>query len=80
MVYSDLMEFASAVDPTLFAMEPCNGYSLLCLELQALGHETKVIGGEAVSMWFKTHMAGQKNDLNDALALTRLTFDNWQLV
>ena len=75
MVYSDLMEFASAVDPTLFAMEPCNGYSLLCLELQALGHETKVISGGAVSMWIKAHMAGQKTDLNDALALTRLAFD-----
>lgn len=75
MVYSDLMELASIVSPTLFVMEPCNGYSLLCLELQALGHETKVISGKAVSMWINTHMSGQKTDINDALALARLAFD-----
>lgn len=28
MVYSDLMELASIVSPTLFVMEPCNGYIL----------------------------------------------------
>ena len=76
MVYSDLMELASILSPTLFVMEPCNGYSLLCLELQALGHETKVISGQAVSMWIKTHMSGQKTDVNDALALARLAFDS----
>ena len=70
------MELASILSPTLFVMEPCNGYSLLCLELQALGHETKVISGQAVSMWIKTHMSGQKTDVNDALALARLAFDS----
>lgn len=60
MVYSDLMELASIVSPTLFVMEPCNGYSLLCLELQALGHETKVISGKAVSMWINTHTCPAK--------------------
>lgn len=75
MVYADLMQLASMLSPTLFVMEPCNGYSYLCLELQALGHETKVISGKAVSMWINTHLSGQKTDMNDAQALVRLAFD-----
>ena len=45
MTYADLLDWAGKISPTLFAMEPCNGYSLLCLQLENLGHEIKVISG-----------------------------------
>ena len=65
MTYADLLDWAGKISPTLFAMEPCNGYSLLCLQLENLGHEIKVISGSTVSMWINTHLSGQKTDLND---------------
>lgn len=49
MTYADLLDWAGKISPTLFAMEPCNGYSLLCLQLENLGHEIKVISGSTVS-------------------------------
>ena len=48
MSYADLLDWARKISPTLFAMEPCNGYSLLCLQLENLGHEIKVINGSTV--------------------------------
>ena len=50
MTYADLLDWAGKISPILFAMEPCNGYSLLCLQLENLGHEIKVISGSTVSM------------------------------
>jgi hypothetical protein len=38
----------------LFSMEPCCGFSYLSAELQSLGHEVRVISGQAVSNWVKT--------------------------
>lgn len=60
-------------------MEPGNGYSLLCLQLENLGHEIKVISGSTVSMWINTHLSGQKTDLNDAIALARLAVSDAEL-
>ena len=75
VTYAELYEIADKLSPTLFAVEPCNGYSQLNLELEARGHEMRVISGKAVKMWIDTHMSGQKTDINDALALARLTAD-----
>ena len=79
MTYADLLDWAGKISPTLFAMEPCNGYSLLCLQLENLGHEIKVISGWTVSMWINTHLSGQKTDLNDAIALARLAVSDAEL-
>ena len=79
MNYADLLEWAEKISPTLFAMEPCNGFSLLCLQLENLGHEVKVISGATVSMWINTHLSGQKTDLNDAIALARLAISDAEL-
>ena len=75
VTYAELYELADKLSPTLFAIEPCCGYSQLALELEARGHEMRVISGKAVKMWIDTHMSGQKTDINDALALARLTAD-----
>lgn len=56
-----------------------NSFSLLCLHLENLGHEIKVISGWTVSMWINTHLSGQKTDLNDAIALSRLAVSGAEL-
>ena len=56
-------------------MQPCNGANILSLNLQAHGHEVKTISGAAVKDWVKVHLAGQKTDRNDALALAHLSRD-----
>ena len=56
-----------------------NSFSLLCLHLENLGHEIKVISGWTVSMWINTHLSGQKTDLNDAIALSRLAVSDAEL-
>lgn len=70
-----LLEFASEIQPTTFVIEPCNGANILSLNLQAYGHEVKMISGIAVKDWVKVHLAGQKTDCNDALALAHLSRD-----
>ena len=72
---ADLLELASEIQQTTFAMEPCNGANILSLNLQAKGHEVKMISGAAVKDWVKVHLAGQKTDRNDALALAHLSRD-----
>lgn len=72
---TDLLELASEIQPTTFAIEPCNGANILSLNLQAQGHEVKTISGTAVKDWVKVHLAGQKTDRNDALALAYLSRD-----
>ena len=56
-----------------------NSFSLLCLHLENLGHEIKVISGWTVSMWINTHLSGQKTDLN-AVSYTHLTLPTILLV
>ena len=56
-----------------------NSFSLLCLHLENLGHEIKVISGWTVSMWIHTHLSGQKTDINDAIALSRLAVSDAEL-
>ena len=51
MDYESLFEQAEKLGPTLFAMEPCCGYSQISLRLQNMGHEVKVISGHAVKNW-----------------------------
>ena len=75
ITYADFLELAKSLNPTLFSMEPCCGFSHLSLELQNLGHEVRVISGLAVSNWIKTYRAGQKTDADDAYALARLVSD-----
>ena len=72
MDYESLFEQAEKLGPTLFAMEPCCGYSQISLRLQNMGHEVKVISGHAVKNWIATHKSNQKTDLNDATALAKL--------
>lgn len=72
MDYESLFEQAEKLEPTLFAMEPCCGYSQISLRLQNMGHEVKVISGHAVKNWIATHKSNQKTDLNDATALAKL--------
>ncbi|MBQ9240936.1 MAG: IS110 family transposase, partial [Duodenibacillus sp.] len=60
MTYADFLELAHGLSPTLFSMEPCCGFSYLSAELQSLGHEVRVISGQAVSNWVKTYRSGQK--------------------
>ena len=45
MDYESLYEQAAKLEPTLFAMEPCCGYSTIALRLESLGHQVKVISG-----------------------------------
>ncbi|WP_449026739.1 IS110 family transposase [Parasutterella excrementihominis] len=73
--YLDLLNQAKQLGPTVFAMEPCNGMTYLVHELEELGHECRVINGEAVKDYVKSHFAGQKNDLNDAQAIAFLAQD-----
>ena len=73
--YSDLLNQARQLGSTVFAMEPCNGMTYLVHELEELGHECRVINGEAVKDYVKSHFAGQKNDLNDAQAIAFLAQD-----
>ena len=72
MDYESLFEQAEKLGPTLFAMEPCCGYSQISLRLQNMGHEVKVISGHAVKNWIAAHKSNQKTDLNDATALAKL--------
>ena len=73
--YPELLRQAEQLIPTVFAMEPCNGMNYLVHELEQLGHECRVIRGEAVKDYVKSHFAGQKNDLNDAQAIAFLAQD-----
>lgn len=80
MDYESLFEQAAKLSPTLFAMELCCGYSLICLRLQNMGHEVKVISGWAVKNWIATHRSNQKkNDLNDTVALAKLALNDDEL-
>lgn len=60
LTYPDLLKQAEQISPTIFAMEPCNGMNYLVDELKELGHECRVIKGEAVKDYVKSHFAGQK--------------------
>ena len=70
----DLLKLSTELQPTTFAIEPCNGANLLSLALQK-NHEVKTISGVAVKNWVKVHCAGQKTDRNDAMALAFLAMD-----
>jgi len=79
MDYESLYEQAAKLEPTLFAMEPCCGYSTIALRLESLGHQVKVISGNAVKHWVATHRSSQKTDLNDATALAKLALNDSDL-
>ena len=73
--YSDLLEAAERLSPTIFAMEPCNGMHWLVNQLQDYGHECRVISGRAVQQYIESHFGKQKTDLNDAQAIAYLALD-----
>ena len=64
MDYESLYEQAAKLEPTLFAMEPCCGYSTIALRLESLGHQVKVISGNAVKHWIATHRSSQKTRMS----------------
>ena len=70
----DLLKLSTELQPTTFAIEPCNGANLLSLALQK-NHEVKTISGVVVKNWVKVHCAAQKTDRNDAMALAFLAMD-----
>ena len=72
MNYADLLKWAEKNSLTLFAMEPCNGFNLLCLQHD----EVKINSGATVSMWINMLLSGQKTDLNDVIALARLALSD----
>lgn len=69
--YSDLLETAKQLSPTIFAMEPCNGMHWL----EDYGHECRVISGSMVQQYVESHFGKQKTDLNDAQAIAYLALD-----
>lgn len=73
--YSDLLETAKQLSPTIFAMEPCNGMHWLVNQLQGYGHECRVISGSMVQQYVESHFGKQKTDLNDAQAIAYLALD-----
>ena len=73
--YSDLLEAAEQLSPTIFAMEPCNGMHWFVNQLQEYGHECRVISGSAVQQYVESHFGKQKTDLNDAQAIAYLALD-----
>lgn len=70
--YPAFFEMTAKMEPTCFAMEPCNGYRIYKDTLEAQGHRVRIIGGNFVQAHVNTFLSGQKTDLNDAQALAFL--------
>ena len=70
--YESFLEWASTIEPTVFAMEPCCEANYLCNQLESFGHSCRVISGKAVQQYIDVYFSGQKNDINDAEAIAFL--------
>lgn len=73
--YKELYELAEKLEPTLFAMEPCCGYSMISTRLKNIGHQVEIISGLEVQSYVRNRLHNQKTDLNDAIALAHLAND-----
>ncbi len=62
---SSLLQFLSQQEPTIVAMEACNGAHWLARKCKGFGHETKLIPAQYVKPYVKTN----KNDFIDADAI-----------
>ncbi len=60
-----LLNYFAQLEPCLIAMEACGSANYWARELQALGHEVKLIAPQYV----KPYVKGNKNDYNDAEAI-----------
>ena len=60
-----LLSYFAQLEPCLVAMEACGSANYWARELQALGHEVKLIAPQYV----KPYVKGNKNDYNDAEAI-----------
>jgi transposase len=62
---SQLGKFLMNLEPTLVGMEACGGAHHWARELQAMGHDVKLIAPQFVKPYVKSH----KNDIADAEAI-----------
>ena len=60
-----LLSYFAQLEPCVVAMEACGGANYWAREMQALGHEVKLIAPQYV----KPYVKGNKNDYNDAEAI-----------
>lgn len=60
-----LLEFLQKLEPCLIGMEACAGAHHWARQLQAMGHEVRLIAPQFV----KAYVKGNKNDANDAEAI-----------
>lgn len=60
-----VLSYLANLEPCLIAMEACGGAHYWAREIQALGHEVKLIAPQYV----KPYVKGNKNDYNDAEAI-----------
>lgn len=63
---SGVLTFFANLPPCLVGMESCSSAHYWARELQAVGHEVRLIAPQHV----KPYVRGNKNDYNDALAIT----------
>ncbi len=61
-----VLTFFAALQPCRIGMEACAGAHYWARQLEALGHEVKLIPAQYV----KAYVRGNKNDYNDALAIS----------
>lgn len=60
-----MLPYLARLEPALVVMEACGGANYWAREIQALGHEVKLIAPQYV----KPYVKGNKNDYNDAEAI-----------
>ena len=60
-----VLPYLARLEPALVVMEACGGANYWAREIQALGHEVKLIAPQYV----KPYVKGNKNDYNDAEAI-----------
>jgi transposase len=62
---AQLLRYFARLEPCVIAMEACGGANHWARQMQALGHEVKLIAPQYV----KPYVKGNKNDYNDAEAI-----------
>ncbi len=62
----EMLTFFATLEPCLIGMESCASAHYWARQLEALGHEVKLIPAQYV----KAYVRGNKNDYNDALAIS----------
>lgn len=62
---NQLLKYIANIEPCVVVMEACGGANYWAREIEALGHEVKLIAPQYV----KPYVKGNKNDYNDAEAI-----------